>query len=119
MPVDPPAALSAVIERVVAPEPREVTLAPDVSGALAGATGVRRGIALEAERLRTAGGADAQQARPTAQAGGQAQPAAVRPASPPAPANAPAAAAAAPGAQPVAAPRPAAPTPTAPPAVRP
>jgi nicotinate-nucleotide--dimethylbenzimidazole phosphoribosyltransferase len=35
VPVDPPAALSAVIERVAAPEPREVILAPDISGALA------------------------------------------------------------------------------------
>lgn len=35
MTVEPPAALSAVIDRVVAPEPREIDIAPDVTGALA------------------------------------------------------------------------------------
>jgi cytoskeleton protein RodZ len=94
----------------------DILVGGDISAVLAGATGVRRGIALEAERLRAAGGAEAGQARPTAAAGGQAAPAGSRPAS--APAAAPTASAA-PGGQPAAAPRPAAPAPSATPAARP
>ncbi len=100
----------------------DILVGGEASVALAGATGVRRGIALEAERLRAASGAEPPQARPAAPAGGQAQPAAPRPASAAAPANAPATAppaAAAPGVQPVAAPRPAAPAPSAAPGARP
>lgn len=92
----------------------DIVVGGEVSTALAGATGVRRGIALEAERLRPAAGAETAPARPAAAASSQA------PAPRPAPATAPApTGAAAPGVQPAAAPRPAAPPPSTAPAARP
>jgi cytoskeleton protein RodZ len=93
----------------------DIVVGGDVSAALAGATGVRRGIALEAERLRAAGGAEAAAARPATPA------ATPGPAPRPAAGAAPAAAPQAPAAQPVAAPRPQAPAPapTVAPAARP
>lgn len=89
----------------------DILVGGDVSAALAGATGVRRGVALEAERLRAAPAADAAAARPAAP-----RPA---PAAPAPAAGQGAAPAGAPAVQPAAAPRPVAPAPAPAPAPRP
>jgi cytoskeleton protein RodZ len=90
----------------------EILVGGEVSPALAGATGVRRGVALEVERLRTAPAAEAAPARPAAPRPAPAAGPATAPAAAPAPATG-----GPPGVQPAAAPRPATPAPA--PAARP